>query len=220
MGMIEFQRIDGSPCRGYLAELGKGRPGVVVIQEWWGLNPHMCSIADRLKVAGYNALVPDLYHGRVARNVDEARHMMDGLDFTGATDQDIRGAVKHLQNLGGKIAVMGFCMGGALTLVSAVRIPEMAAGICFYGMPPKSVADPARIRIPFQGHFANQDDWCTPAAVDGLESEMQASGNPPEIHRYEACHAFFNQTRPEVYDAKCADLAWKRTLTFLRNHLN
>ncbi|MHB1101091.1 MAG: dienelactone hydrolase family protein [Burkholderiales bacterium] len=106
MSMIEFERIDGSSCRGYLAETGKGRPGLVVIQEWWGLNPHMCSIADRLKASGYNALVPDLYHRRVAQNVDEADH------------------------------------------------------------------------------------------------------------------AFFNQTRPEVYDVECADLAWKRTLTFLKNHLN
>lgn len=219
MGLIEFNRPDGSSCSGYLAEAGKGKPGVVVIQEWWGLNRHICSIADRLAGEGYNALVPDLYHGRVARNVDEARHLMDGLDFAGATRQDIRGAVQHLETLGGQVAVMGFCMGGALAITSAVLIPEMAAAVCFYGIPPADVADPANIRIPFQAHFASRDSWCTPAAVDALEAAMKAAGNPPEIHRYQADHAFFNQTRPEVYDAESARLAWMRTLEFLRKHL-
>jgi carboxymethylenebutenolidase len=219
MGMIEFKQSDGSSCQGYLAESGKNKPGVVVIQEWWGVNAHMCSIADRLSKAGYNAMVPDLYHGRVAQDVDEARHLMNGLDFVGATHQDIRGAVKYLQTLGGKVAVMGFCMGGALTIASAVHIPEVAAAVCYYGIPPKVVADPARIRIPFQGHFANLDARYTPAMVDELESAMKAAGNPPEIHRYEAAHAFFNQTRSEVYDAECSRLAWERTLEFLQKHL-
>jgi carboxymethylenebutenolidase len=219
MGMIEFRRPDGGNCTGYLAEAGQGKPGVVVIQEWWGLNPQICSVADRLCKAGYNALVPDLYHGHVARNVDEASHMMDDLDFIGATRQDIRGAVQHLQTLGGKVAVMGFCMGGALTITSAVHIPEMVAGVCFYGMPPKNVADPANIRIPFQFHFASRDNWCNPAAVNALEAAMKSAGNPPEIHRYEADHAFFNQMRPEVYSPENSALAWERTLAFLQKHL-
>ena len=223
MAMIEFKRPDGSPCRGYLAEAGRGQPGVVVIQEWWGLNSQICGIADRFAAAGFNALAPDLYQGRIAQDADEASHMMDGLDFPGATQQDIRGAVEQLKAISGKIGVMGFCMGGALTVGAAVHLPphlpELAAAVCFYGIPPKAFADPARIRIPFQGHFASRDNWITPALVDALEAAMTAAGNPPQIHRYLADHAFFNQLRPEVYDAQAATLAWQRSLAFLQQHL-
>ncbi|MDP2135052.1 MAG: dienelactone hydrolase family protein, partial [Sulfuritalea sp.] len=189
--MIEFKRPDGSACRGYLAAAGTGRPGVVVIQEWWGLNDQICGVADRFARAGFNALAPDLFKGRVTQVPDEASHLMNGLDFSGATHQDIRGAVDHLRGLegGGKVAVMGFCMGGALTIAAAVHVPDVAAGVCFYGIPPKEFADPANIRIPFQGHFADKDDWCTPAAADGLNAAMRAAGNPPELYRYQADHA-------------------------------
>jgi len=219
MAMIEFQRPDASLCRGYLAEAGKGKPGIVVLQEWWGLNPQICGIADRFAAAGFNALAPDLYQGRIAQDADEASHMMNGLDFPGATHQDIRGAVNHLKTISGKVGVMGFCMGGALTVAAAVHVPDVAAGVCFYGLPPKDFADPAQIRIPFQGHFASRDDWITPALADDLETTMTAAGNPPEVHRYEADHAFFNQLRPEVYDDAASALAWQRTLAFLNKHL-
>jgi len=217
--MIKFLRPDGEKIDGYFAEAGKNRPGVVVIQEWWGLNPHICSIADRLAAAGYNALAPDLYRGRVAQNPDEAQHMMAGLDFPGATNQDIRGAVRHLAALGGKVGVMGFCMGGALALAAAVHVPEMAAAVCFYGMPDKGFADPVNIKHPFQGHFASRDNWVTPQAVDGMEKAMIGAGLAPEFYRYEADHAFCNSTRPDVYDAKCASLAWERMLAFWGKHL-
>lgn len=219
MAMMEFKRPDDSACRGYLAEAGKDKPGIVVIQEWWGLNPHICGIADRFAAAGFNALAPDLYQGRIAQDADEASHMMDALDFPGATHQDIRGAVDHLRNLSGKVGVMGFCMGGALTIGAAVHVPHVDAGVCFYGVPPKAFADPAKIRIPFQGHFASRDGWITPAVVDALEADMKAAGNPPEIYRYTADHAFFNRTRPEVYDDAASALAWERTLAFLHQHL-
>lgn len=215
----EFSRPDGSLCSGYLAEAGAGRPGVIVIQEWWGLNAQICGIADRLAGAGFNALAPDLFHGRVTQDADEANHLMSGLDFAGATHQDIHGAVDHLARISGKIGVMGFCMGGALTIAAAVHVPGLAAAVCFYGIPPKEFADPTNIRIPFQGHFAQRDDWCTPAAVDALVVAMQKAGQSPEIYRYDAAHAFFNESRPEVYDGEKAQLAWQRTLDFLRRHL-
>jgi carboxymethylenebutenolidase len=218
--MIEFKRPDGSACRGYLANAGQGAPGVVVIQEWWGLNEQICGIADRFAHAGFNALAPDLFQGRVTQKPDEASHLMNGLDFPGATHQDIRGAVEHLRGMGsGKIAAMGFCMGGALSIAAAVHVPKLAAAVCFYGIPPKEFADPAAIRIPFQGHFASKDDWCTPAAVEALEAAMRAKGATPEIHRYDADHAFFNERRPEVHDATCARQAWDRTLAFLAKNL-
>lgn len=218
--MIEFKRPDGSLCAGYLANAGPGRPGVVVIQEWWGLNEQICGVADRFARAGYNALAPDLFKGRVTQKPDEASHLMNGLDFPGATHQDIRGAVDHLRGAGsGKVAAMGFCMGGALTIAAAVHVPNLAAGVCFYGIPPKEFADPAGIRIPFQGHFASKDNWCTPAAVAALEAALPANGASPELYRYEADHAFFNEGRSEVYDAACATLAWERMMAFLARHL-
>jgi carboxymethylenebutenolidase len=216
---VSFKRPDGGSTNGYLAMSGTGKPGVVVIQEWWGLNDHIREVADRFAAAGYNALAPDLYAGRVAKDADEAGHMMNGLDFPGATHQDIRGAVDYLHTLGGKVGVVGFCMGGALTIAAAVHVPGVNAAVCFYGIPPAEFASPADIKIPFQGHFANRDDWCTPAAVDGLETAMVRAKLSPDIHRYDADHAFFNTTRPEVYDAAAANLAWQRTQSFFGQHL-
>lgn len=217
--MIDVSRPDGAPIRAYLADAGAKRPCVVVIQEWWGLNEQICSVADRFASAGFTALAPDLYQGRVTQKPDEASHLMNGLDFPGATHQDIRGAAQYLKKMGGQVGVMGFCMGGALAIAAAVHVPEVSAAVCFYGLPPREFADPADIQIPFQGHFANQDDWVTPQAVDGLEKAMQAAGRHPEIYRYAAHHAFFNQLRPEVYDPACAALAWERMLGFLGRHL-
>ncbi len=144
---------------------------------------------------------------------------MNGLDFPGATRQDIRGAVRRLKAMGGKVGVMGYCMGGALTIAAAVHVPEVDAAVCLYGIPPAAFAAPGNIRVPFQGHFANQDTWCTPAAVDELEAAMRAAGQAPEIFRYDAAHAFCNETRPEVYNAAFAAQAWERMLGFFTTHL-
>src|SRR5262249_24791910 len=207
-GMTEFARPDGGKTKGYLAMAGQGRPGIVVIQEWWGLNDQICGIADRFARAGYNALAPDLYKGRVTAQADEANHLMTGLDFADATNQDLRGAAQHLKAQSAKLAVTGYCMGGALTIAAAVHVSEFAAGVCFYGIPPKVFADPAKIRGPLQGHFANQDHWCTPAAVDTLEQTLKAAGITHEIYRYDAAHAFANE-RSAAYDVACANLAWE-----------
>jgi carboxymethylenebutenolidase len=218
-GMIEFVRPDGGHCRGYLADACKDRPAVIVIQEWWGLNEQICGIADRFAAAGFTALAPDLFKGRVTQNPDEASHLMNGLDFPGATHQDIRGAAKYLAALGCRVGITGYCMGGALTIAAAVHVPEVAAAVCLYGIPPREFADPANIRVPFQGHFATRDDWCTPQAVADLEARMRAQGATPEIFHYAADHAFCNEKRPEVYDARCAAEAWTRTLAFFGKHL-
>jgi carboxymethylenebutenolidase len=213
--MIEFARPDGGKSKGYLATAGQGRPGVVVIQEWWGLNDQICGVADRFARAGYNVLAPDLYKGRVTTEPDEANHLMTGLDFAGATHQDLRGAAQHLKSQSGKVAVMGYCMGGALTIAATVYVPEFIAGVAFYGIPPKEFADPAKIRVPLQGHFANKDDWCTPAAVDDLERGLKETGLKHEVYRYEAVHAFANE-RSAAYDVACANLASERMAAFLR----
>lgn len=213
--MVEFARPDGAKTRGYLATAGQERPGIVVIQEWWGLNDQICGVVDRFARAGYNALAPDLYKGRLTTEPDEANHLMTGLDFADATHQDLSGAARHLQGQSSrKLAAMGYCMGGALTIAAAVHVPEFAAGVCFYGIPPKAFADPAKIGVPLQGHFANKDDWCTPTAVDDLERAMKASGVRHEIYRYDAAHAFANE-RSAAYDVACANRAWERMAAFL-----
>jgi carboxymethylenebutenolidase len=216
--MVQFKRPDGKSCPGYLAtpKTGSGAPGFVCIQEWWGLNEQIKKTADRLAQAGYRALVPDLYRGKVAKAADEASHMMKGLNFPDAAEQDIRGAVQYLKQSSKKVVVGGFCMGGALTILAAARVPEMDAGACFYGIPDLPAAELKKIKIPLTCHFANQDGWITPAKVNELDAALKQSKSHFEIFRYDAQHAFMNESRPEVYDAASAKLAWDRTLTFLK----
>ena len=217
--MISFSRPDGGSTSGWLAEAGNDRPGVIVLQEWWGLNDQICGIADRFARHGYNALAPDLYQGRVTGDADEAGHMMDGLDFPGATHQDTCGAARHLKSLSnGRVAVTGFCMGGALTIAAAVHVAECDVAVAFYGIPPKEFADASAIRIPFQGHFANTDDWCTPEAVDSLVGDLNAGNVAHELYRYDAEHAFFNEVS-DAYDVASARTSWARMMEFLSARL-
>ncbi|ESQ75836.1 dienelactone hydrolase family protein [Asticcacaulis sp. AC402] len=217
--MISLKRPDGSGLDAYQSDIDVSRPGVIVLQEWWGLNDHIKTIVDRFAGEGFNAVAPDLYHGRVTGDADEASHMMNGLDFPGAVHQDVAATFDHLKTVNERVAVMGFCMGGALALASAARLEGFAAAVCFYGVPPKAFADPADIRIPFQGHFGTLDDWVTPSVVADMEAAMTAAGNSPDFYSYDADHAFFNKTRPEVYNPEAAELAWKRMMAFLRASL-
>lgn len=215
---VEFPCPGGGRGSGYLTVPDKARAGIVVIQEWWGLNQQIRGVADRFAAAGYAALAPDLYGGRVTAVPDEAQHMMDGLDWVGATTEEVRGAAQNLKASVGKVAVMGFCMGGALSVIAGVKLPECDAAVCFYGIPPLGQADPVDLRVPFQGHFANDDDWCTPEAVDRLEASLQRAGAAFELHRYDAAHGFFNET-VAPYDPVAAELSWQRTLAFLQARL-
>jgi carboxymethylenebutenolidase len=220
---IEFSRPDGKKAPAYLAlpEAGDKAPAVVVIQEWWGLNEQIKGVADRLARAGYRALVPDLFRGKITTSQAEAKHMMTGLDFPQAANQDIRGAVQHLKERSpSKVAVLGFCMGGALTIISAVKAPEVDAGVCFYGIPPKQVADPSTLKVPIQCHFGTRDEFWSREAIDDLEASLKAGHVNHEFFRYEkAQHAFTNEMRPEVYDPAAAKLAWERALAFLAKNL-
>lgn len=218
--MMEYQRPDVALSQAYLAEAestdGLKRPGLILIQEWWGLNSHICDVAERYAAAGFTTLAPDLYRGRQANTADEATHLKQNLDFADATHQDLAGALNFLLQHCSKVGVSGFCMGGALTIAAAVHLPALSAASCFYGLAPAALANPALIKIPFQGHFADQDDWCTPALADALQAQLPDSA---EMYRYPADHGFFNDARPEVFDAASADLAWARTLDFLHRHL-
>lgn len=218
---IPFSRPDGKPAEGYLASTGTAKaPGVVVIQEWWGLQDQIKGICDRLALAGYDALAPDLYGGTVVpyHDTDAANREMSSLDFLEATDQLVRGAALHLARSSPKVGLTGFCLGGAVTVLGACRIPELAAAVCFYGIPPETAAKPADLKVPFQGHFANRDDWCTPAAVDAFEAGAKAAGKSVEIYRYDADHGFVNEQRG-YYDRMCGAEAWGRMLAFWRRHL-
>jgi carboxymethylenebutenolidase len=219
---ITFRRPDGKDASGYLSKAATSNaPGVVVIQEWWGVQDQIKGICDRFASAGYEALAPDLYAGTVVpyHDSEAANREMSSLDFLDATDQVVRGAVLYLKATGVRVGLTGFCMGGAVTVLGAIRIPELTAGICFYGLPPDNVAKPADVRIPLQGHFANQDDWCTPAAVDGFEAALKAAGKSAEIYRYDAQHGFMNEQRLDAHDRRDAEIAWERTLTFWKKHL-
>jgi carboxymethylenebutenolidase len=220
---ITFTGTDGKTVRGYLAEAkGAKAPGVVVIQEWWGLQGQIKGVCDRFAEAGFNALAPDLYDGKVVPYHDAAaaNAAMSSLDFKAATAQAVRGAVRHLKSRSGKVGLTGFCMGGAVTVIGAAHIPELDAAVCFYGLPPENVAAAKDVRVPFQGHFAKQDDWCTPALVDEFEKKLKAAGKTFEIYRYQGQHAFMNPERKEVYSDEAAKLAWKRCVSFFTRHLS
>lgn len=215
---ITFECPGGSEAGGYLATAPGAKAGVIVLQEWWGLNPQICDVADRFAEEGFTALAPDLYHGRVTQDPDEAEHMMTGLDWVGATQVEVKGALNHLKKSVSKAAVMGFCMGGALTVIAGVKLEDCDAAVCYYGIPPAEQASPAHMAVPFQGHFATLDDWCTPQAVDDLENEIASANVIQELYRYEAQHGFFNDT-VSAYDADATELSWQRTVAFLKAHL-
>jgi carboxymethylenebutenolidase len=220
--MVTFPRTNGGTAAGYLAEAASAKaPGVVVIQEWWGLQGQIKAVCDRLAGEGFTALAPDLFDGKVVPYHDAAaaNAAMASLDFKAATDEAVRGAVRFLAARGGKVGLTGFCMGGAVTVIGAVRIPELAAAVCFYGLPPEEVAAAKDVRVPLQCHFASQDDWVTPAMADAFEEKLRAAGKTYEIHRYEGHHAFMNSERKEVHDPAAAKLAWDRCVAFLRRHL-
>jgi carboxymethylenebutenolidase len=225
---ISFYRPDGGPLDGYLAEpeTMDDAPAIVVIQEWWGLNGQIRGVADRLAKAGYLALVPDLYRGQVTVEQEEANHLMGELDFADAATQDIRGAINYLQSRAAKVGCVGFCMGGALTLLSAANNPELSAAVTFYGFPPLDYLDPSTIKMPIQGHWATQDEHFKIEQVDVLEARLTKTGVSVDFHRYLASHAFANEEAvgygrmpTSQYDPVWSQQAWDRTLTFFGKHL-
>jgi carboxymethylenebutenolidase len=219
---IAFSRADGKDTKGYLAKAGRDHaPGVIVIQEWWGLQDQIKGICDRLARAGYEALAPDLYGGIAVDYHDSAKadREMSALDFLDATDNIIAGAAQYLSKSGAKVGLMGFCLGGAVTIIGAVRLNGIAGACAFYGMPPREAARPEDIRIPFQGHFSKSDDWCTPEMVKSLEADLKKAKVEADIFIYDAAHAFMNEQR-SVHDRAAAELAWGRMLAFWKRHLD
>jgi carboxymethylenebutenolidase len=220
--VVQFKRCDGQLIEGYLAEPSSpSASAIVVIQEWWGLNAQIRGVADRLATAGYRALVPDLYRGKSTVEAEEAHHLMSGLDFGEAASQDIRGAVQFLKTTSNKVGITGFCMGGALTLLSLCAAPEADAGVVWYGCPPLDYIDAAKLKVPLQGHFATQDEFFPITTIDALEQKLRAADVSFEFHRYLALHAFANDTAvgprriPQTqFDPVWSQQAWDRTFRF------
>jgi carboxymethylenebutenolidase len=195
-------------------------PGIVIIHEWWGVNDQIQSIAQKWASEGFVAIVPDLFHGHVVPTTDVAgaEAAMKQLDFARAL-QEIAGAVAFLKEhprTNGKVAVTGYCMGGALTFATAAAVPGLAAVVPFYGLPPGG--DWSRVDAPIQAHFASEDDWATVAGAKAIQDALAKHNHVMELHVYAAKHAFCNDQRPEVYDRQACAQAWERAVSFVRMH--
>jgi carboxymethylenebutenolidase len=226
--MMEFrapgQETAGGKAHGYLSLPPSGAgPGLIVLQEWWGLVDHIKSVADRFADAGYVVLAPDLYKGKSATSPDEAQRLMMSLDLPFAA-QALGGAAEYLRAHEAvhpkRVGVLGFCMGGQLALYAATIHPEMIdAVVDFYGVfNPNVPVNLKALRAPVLAHFGVHDASIPREKADRLLREMAHAGAECDGYFYEAGHAFFNDSRDAVYNAQAAQLAWTRTLEFL--HIN
>ncbi|TMB91664.1 MAG: dienelactone hydrolase family protein [Chloroflexi bacterium] len=229
--MVEFPS-NGHTSAGYLATPSSGRgPGVIVIQEYWGLVEHIRDVCDRFAADGFVALAPDLYHGTTVslREPDEAGKQLMALQLDVAA-REMLGAARWLadseRTAGDEVGITGFCLGGALALHAASLSEVFGAVVPFYPYLPyfKATGQPqtdyTRIRGAVLGHFASNDGAYTKEQVQELETQLRDAGLIVELFWYEgADHAFFNDDRPEVYKPEAAQLAWDRTVAFFRTHL-
>jgi carboxymethylenebutenolidase len=226
-GSIVTFPSNGSQGSGYLAVPASGSgPGVIVIQEWWGLNNQIKEACDAYAAAGFVALAPDLYRGAVTAEPDEAAKMMMALNIEQAA-KDMVGAIDALRDHSAVtsqgVGVTGYCMGGGLALwLATLRPDDVAAVAPYYGVIPWPAAQPdyARLRAPVQGHYAANDDSAGPEQVRELEEQLRALGKEAEFFVYPGTeHAFANHHRPDVFHPESAAEAWLRTLEFFRTHV-
>lgn len=220
--MIQFAS-NGARVDGYVAvpDTVSRSPGVVVLQEWWGLVPHIKHVADRLAAEGFVALAPDLYHGQSTTEPDEANKLMLDMKRDVAA-RDLAGAVRYLAEhpmCSGKVGVVGFCLGGGLALLAACGDERVAACVDFYGVLPGGQPECDRLAAPVLGLFGERDPWAPPSAVEQLQHALQDMGKTVETVIYpNAGHAFFNDTG-DSFDAAAAADAWQRTLAWFRRYL-
>lgn len=224
--LIDFP-VNGSTCPAYFAVSATGSgPGVLVIQEWWGLVPHITDVCDRFAEAGFTALAPDLYRGETTTEPDEAGKLMMALNVEAAS-KDMDAAIDYLTGRdevsSQRVGVIGFCMGGGLALVVAANSASKVGAVApFYGLIPWEDAKPdfSAIEAPIRGHFAELDGFFGPEAAAALEEELRGLGKDAVITVHEgADHAFFNDTRPDVYAEPASRRAWDETVSFFREAL-
>jgi carboxymethylenebutenolidase len=221
--MINFN-TNGGTTPGYLAipKSGKG-PAVIVIQEWWGLVPHIKDVCERFAAEGFLALAPDLFHGQSTTSPDEAGRLMMALRIDQA-EKDLQGAVNYL--LGNKavsakkVGCVGFCMGGQLALFAASKNSSIGACVDYYGIHPNVHPEFKNLQSPVLGFFGEQDSFVTSDVVKKLEQEIKRHGKKVEFHIYSNVgHAFFNDSREDVYNRDLAQKSWQRMLEFFRQNL-
>lgn len=221
--MVRFGTGERGALEGALCEpAGLEKVGaLVVVHEWHGLNAVMKLHAQQFAQAGFLTLVPDLFHGKVAENDDEAAKMLSSFDFRAAV-AELGEAVAFLRahpRGNGKVAVAGFCLGGALTLAAARYVPNLAAAVPFYGLPRLPADEFRHVATPICGHYARVDPWANPALAQELQEQVRAGGGEMELYVYDAPHAFMRETDASTYEPNSAALAFQRTLDFLRKHL-
>jgi len=219
--MVQFP-TNGSTTSGYLATPASGKgPGLLVIQEWWGLVGHVKNVCDRFAAEGFTALAPDMYHGQTASEPDGAGKLFMALNIAQA-EKDLRGAATYLlaRSSTKKVGAVGFCMGGQLALYAATLNPSVGACVNFYGIHPNVKPDYSKLSGPVLGLFAEKDQFVNPATAKALDAAIKGAGKQSEIHIYpNVDHAFFNDERADAYNKAAADDAWRRTLAFFRQHL-
>jgi carboxymethylenebutenolidase len=227
--IIEFPS-NGNTAHGYIAYPPYGpdsTPGIVVLQEWWGLVEQIKRTCDRLAEAGFTALAPDLYHGTTVplTEPDEAGTRMMAMSMEAAA-KELSGAVDELirRTNRPKVGVIGFCMGGGLGLVLATQRPDaVKAVVAAYGIIPWPDARPdySKLDAPVLAHVAEKDEMFSPERARELEAELKSLGKEIEVQVYpDADHAFFNEDRPEVYRRESAQLLWDRSVAFFRQKLS
>ncbi len=219
---VEFKSNSGT-CEGYLALPQSGGPGVIVLQEWWGLVDHIKDVCDRFAAEGFCALAPDLYHGDMTKSPDDAGKLMMALNIA-ETEKDMRGAIDCLlardECTSSRVGTIGFCMGGQLSLYAAcASADKVGACVMYYGVHPDVHPDLAALQAPFIGFFAEKDAHVTPEVANQLDANIKAAGKQCEIHIYDGAeHAFFNDTR-ESYNPAAAKDSWDRTLALYKANL-
>lgn len=219
--MVEFPS-NGSTTSGYLATPASGKgPGLLVIQEWWGLVGHIKDVCDRFAAEGFTALAPDMYHGKTADEPDGAGKLLMALNVPQA-EKDLRGAAKYLSGHSStaKLGTVGFCMGGQLALFAATLNPSIGATVNFYGIHPNVKPDYSKLSGPVLGLYAEKDGFVTPEVAKGVDAAIKAAGKQSEIHVYPGVdHAFFNDQNAGAYNKTAAEDAWRRTLAHFRSNL-
>jgi carboxymethylenebutenolidase len=219
--MVDFPS-NGGTTQGYLATPTSGKgPGVLVIQEWWGLVPHIKRVCDRFAAEGFSALAPDMYHGKTASEPDGAGKLFMALNIAQA-EKDLGGAARYLgqQSSTARVGCVGFCMGGQLALFAGTLNPNVGAVVDFYGIHPNVKPDYSKLAGPVLGLFAEKDGFVTPQTAREVDAAIKKAGKQSEIHIYpNVDHAFFNEDNTAAYNKAAADDAWRRTTTFFRQHL-
>jgi len=219
---MRFETKSGKAQGELVAPEGEGKaPGVVLVQEWWGLNGQIRLVAAKLAREGFLVALPDLYHGRWTTDPAEAGELMSKLDWHRAVEEIGAAAeiVKAHPRSNGHVGVIGFCLGGALSFAAASAVPTLEAAVPYYGIPPLDKYDLSKVKAPVLAHFASHDDWAKASVAQQIQSEFATRGQSMELHVYEAGHAFSHESRKDVYVPAAAELAWKRSIEFLHKHL-